>query len=518
MFAALDDDLTAIPVRARTATAAPTAAMGNTALAPGTRLGEFEIEGVIAEGGFGIVYVAYDHSLRRKVALKEYMPSALAMRIGPRTVAAKSQAHSETFDVGLSSFMNEARLLALFDHPSLVKVYRVWEANGTAYMVMPLYEGVTLKEALRTARAPPDEAWLKTLVRQLLEALAALHAARCYHRDIAPDNILILKDGRALLLDFGAARQVIGDMTQALTVILKPGYAPVEQYADTASLRQGPWTDIYALAAVVHLAITGSSPEPSVARMVTDPYRPLAERARGRYSTAFLVGVDRALQVLPQARPQSVSEFATLLGIDLCDDAARRQDRTGVVSVKGNQSEKLKRISTVFAACGVATAPIVAGGYALKHEARDDLPTAVPEVAPAPLYAPSRPPDVPFLQKPPMIAAPAVEAPAAESSDSEPHAAAAASDSAHRALVRSKASQIAPKSKPVPEPDTLRHARTTRSAVARGAESRAPQDAANESRTPKGGVTTIECGDILHRISLGVSLPGDQQLMREKCR
>ncbi|HJT51344.1 MAG TPA: serine/threonine-protein kinase, partial [Nitrosospira sp.] len=225
--------------------------LGDNALPVGTLLGEFEIIGLIGEGGFGIVYLAYDHSLQRKVALKEYMPSGLASRKSGMTVA-KSKQHLDTFQAGLRSFINEARLLAQFDHPSLVKVHRFWEANGTAYLVMPFYDGKTLKEALRQLEGPPDEHWLKQLLRQLLDALNVIHKENCFHRDISPDNILILKDGRPLLLDFGAARRVISDMTQNLTVILKPGYAPIEQYAEMKSMKQGAWTDIYALAAVAY--------------------------------------------------------------------------------------------------------------------------------------------------------------------------------------------------------------------------------------------------------------------------
>src|SRR5262245_64732153 len=133
-------------------------------------------------------------------------------------------------------------MLAQSDHPSLVKVYRFWEANGTAYMVMPFYQGITLKEALRREKAPPDEVRLKQLLAQLLDALEVIHRTQALHRDIAPDNILILPDGNPVLLDFGAARRVITDRTQTLTAILKPGYAPVEQYGESPSLKQGPWT------------------------------------------------------------------------------------------------------------------------------------------------------------------------------------------------------------------------------------------------------------------------------------
>jgi len=284
-------------------------------LQSGVRLGEFEVLSVIGSGGFGIVYLAHDHSLQRKVALKEYMPSSLAARSSQLHVTVKSERHAETFQAGMRSFINEARLLAQFDHPALLKVYRFWQANGTAYMAMPFYQGLTLTQTLRGREPPPDEAWLRSLLAPLLDALETLHAEQCFHRDIAPDNILMLADDRPLLLDFGAARRAIGGMAQAFTVILKPGYAPIEQYADVAAMQQGAWTDLYALASVVHFAISGRPPVPSVARIVSDPQIPLAQSAAGRYSDAFLQVIDRALCVKPQDRPQSVAEFRTLLGL-----------------------------------------------------------------------------------------------------------------------------------------------------------------------------------------------------------
>ncbi len=286
------------------------------ALSPGTKIGEFEITSLIGAGGFGIVYLAYDHSLHRNVAIKEYMPSAFAARRSDTTVAVKSSRYDDTFKAGLRSFINEARLLAKFDHPSLVKVYRFWEANGTGYMVMPYYEGVTLKRALAERQHRPDEEWLKNLLAQLLDALEVLHRAQCFHRDIAPDNILILDDGRPLLLDFGAARRVIGDMTQALTVMLKPGYAPLEQYAESPSMKQGAWTDLYALAAVMYYAVTGQAPTPSVGRVMSDTLVPITDAGSGRYSEAFLRGIDSALAVRPENRPQNVAEFRRLLELD----------------------------------------------------------------------------------------------------------------------------------------------------------------------------------------------------------
>ena len=286
------------------------------ALPVGTYLGEFELTGVLGEGGFGIVYLAWDHSLERRVALKEYMPSALCARTGSTQVQIKSPRHRETFEAGMKSFVNEARLLASFDHPSLVKVYRFWEANGTAYMVMPFYEGITLKDKLRDLGAPPDEGWLMALLGPLTEALAVIHSENCFHRDIAPDNVILLNaTGKPLLLDFGAARRVIGDMTQALTVILKPGYAPIEQYADSPDMSQGRWTDIYALAASVHYAIMGKTPPTSVSRLMNDTYIPLEQAAQGRYSATFLQAMDRALRVRPQERTPTVDVLRAELGL-----------------------------------------------------------------------------------------------------------------------------------------------------------------------------------------------------------
>lgn len=299
---------------------------GGATLPPGYLLHEFQIERVLGEGGFGIVYLARDMQLRRTVALKEYMPSSLAVRQPSNVVGVRSQRHRETFDLGLRSFVNEARLLASFDNPSLVKVYRFWEQNGTAYMVMPFYEGPTLKAWLKAQPQPPDEAWLKRLLNPLLDALDLIHADHCYHRDIAPDNILLLgAQQRPLLLDFGAARRVIGDATQALTVILKPGYAPIEQYAEVPSMKQGPWTDVYALSAVLYMAISGRAPVASVGRMMTDDLVRLATSAQGRYSPAFLAAIDAGLAVRPEQRPQDIAAlrarlFAPALPVD--DDAS----------------------------------------------------------------------------------------------------------------------------------------------------------------------------------------------------
>jgi len=297
----------------------PSAAAGqdeHDALHAGTRLNEFEILCVLGVGGFGIVYLAMDHALERQVAIKEYMPGSLAARGQGSQVSLRSASHLETFGIGLRSFVNEAKLLARFDNPSLVKVYRFWEANGTAYMVMPFYPGRTLKEERRALGQTPADEWLRGMVEPLLGALELLHREDVFHRDIAPDNILLTPGGPPVLLDFGAARRVIGDRTQTLTAILKPNFAPIEQYADVSHLRQGPWTDLYALGAVLHFAVTGKPPSPSAARAVHDEL-PLLGAADSPYAQmltpSLLKAIDWALAVHPGERPQSVQQFRDAL-------------------------------------------------------------------------------------------------------------------------------------------------------------------------------------------------------------
>ena len=373
----------AAPPPAGPSIAASSAGDSGNALPVGTYLSEFEITSVLGEGGFGIVYLAWDHSLERRVALKEYMPAALAARSGATQVQVKSARHHDTFDLGRKSFVNEAKLLAQFDHPSLVKVYRFWEANGTAYMVMPFYEGITLKDKLRSMGSPPDEEWLMGLLAPLTEALAVVHAESCYHRDIAPDNVILLNaTGKPLLLDFGAARRVIGDMTQALTVILKPGYAPIEQYAEAPGMKQGPWTDVYALAASMHFAILGKTPPASVGRLMSDNFVPMSQSAAGRYSPRFLEAMDRALKVRPEERTQTIADLRADLGLV----AGAAEGAATVLNPK---------------------VPLLDGAMPASSSTFDPLASAAPAAARAAL----RPPEA--APAPPAARVPAAAAPAA---------------------------------------------------------------------------------------------------------
>lgn len=289
-------------------------APGN-ALVAGMRLREFEIIETLGEGGFSIVYGARDLQLMRDVAIKEYIPISLAGRVASTTVRIRSEHNRETFEAGLNGFINEARLLAQFKHPGLVEVLQFWEENGTAYMVMPRYTGKTLRSVLKEMGGKGDEPWLRGIVAPVLDVLDLLHSRNVFHRDIAPDNILIKNDGTPVLLDLGSAREVVTGLQKAITVVVKPGYAPIEQYSSDFALPQGPWTDVYAVGALLHFAILGSPPPASISRIMKDSLQPLASAGLSGYSREFLTAVDRALALQPSDRPQSIAELRALLRV-----------------------------------------------------------------------------------------------------------------------------------------------------------------------------------------------------------
>ncbi len=366
------------------------------ALPRGARLAEFEVERVVGHGGFSIVYLAFDHTLHRRVALKEYLPGALAHRDATMTIVPHSVQHRATFDAGMKSFINEARLLAQFDHPAFVRVYRFWEANGTAYMAMAFYEGLTLREMIDRGWRPA-QAELEALLGPLLDAVELLHRRQCFHRDIAPDNVIVQQDGRPVLLDFGAARRIVGEMTQALTAVLKVGYAPIEQYSDDGTQVQGPWTDVYALAAVLYGVVTGKGPMPSVSRALRDTLVPLAQVAPPGYDARFLRGVDAGLAMRPQDRPQSIAAFREALGLP----AAHASAETTVRVAQGDDGQVTRRLYG-------GSAPVAADD--------SNAPTAVPAArAPPPVPASGQPATPPQRVVPtaptPAVAPPSVPVP-----------------------------------------------------------------------------------------------------------
>ena len=358
----------------------------------GTRLLEFEILDVVGGGGFGIAYRAYDHDLQREVALKEYLPASLARRAGGLRVEVTSPGVAATFATGLRSFVNEARLLAQFDHPSLVKVYRFWEGNGTAYMVMPYHRAPTLAAMLRERGTPVDERWLRVILAQLLDALQVLHDKQCLHRDIAPDNILMLEDERPLLLDFGAARRVLADASRALTVIYKPTYAPIEQHAEAREMKQGPWTDLYALCGVAHLAVVGAPPPSALQRLVQDTYEPLARRAAGRFDRRLLEGIDLGLRLRPEERPQSVAAMRAAMGLESAAATSPTAPSPREASAQAASSSRFpapasRSLRSLVPALGVAAVVAVAWGMWTGWPRQ----AAAPTPAPAALSVPARP-------------------------------------------------------------------------------------------------------------------------------
>ena len=242
------------------------------------------------------------------------MPAAMVGRIqGSTSVVVAADRHLEAVRAGLKGFVNEARLLARFDHPSLVKVYRFWEENGTAYMVMPYYEGPTLKTALAELGHVPSEAELRTWLKPILNAVTLLHDGAVWHQNIGPDEILLTPFG-PVLLGFAAAAHAIEAMNHTPAAALKAGFAAIEQYGSEAATTRGPWTDLYALAAVIYAAITGSEPAPAADRLANDRLRPLAIVAAGLYSARFLTAIDAAMAVQPKQRPADHTEFRALMG------------------------------------------------------------------------------------------------------------------------------------------------------------------------------------------------------------
>jgi serine/threonine protein kinase len=277
------------------------------ALPPGTRLEEFVVERILGSGGFGITYLARDSRLGRQVVIKENLPAQFCWRdttsltVQPRHTSGED---ADNFQYSLDSFEKEAATLASLDHPGIVKVLRSFEANGTAYFVMPFVDGTTLDEVMREREAKKksfSEEELTSLLTKVLDALAYLHERGIYHRDIKPGNILITHTGAPVLIDFGAARQRLSE--RSLTVIESPGYTPFEQMQSRGKV--GPWSDLYALGGTLYKAITGETPAKAADRIMVDPQVPLAERAAlsGRYSVGFLAGIDRAM------RPKAAERF-----------------------------------------------------------------------------------------------------------------------------------------------------------------------------------------------------------------
>ena len=280
------------------------------ALPTNYRLDEYEFRDVLGAGGFGITYRGFDHHLIKTVAIKEYLPNDLAVRRGV-SVLAKSETDQDDFEWGLERFLDEARVLARFDHQNIIHVYRYFQAHGTGYIVMEYADGETLSDLLdRKGTLLPDE--LKRLLFPLLDGLEEVHRGDYLHRDIKPGNIIVREDGSPVILDFGAARQAINAKSRSVTAIVTPGYAPIEQYSTRGN--QGPWTDIYALAAVVSRAMTGEKPADATERIhETGDKNRLAARTKGIWDPGFIAAIECAFHFKEEDRPQSIAEWRSLL-------------------------------------------------------------------------------------------------------------------------------------------------------------------------------------------------------------
>lgn len=230
----------------------------------------YKIEEVIGAGGFGITYKAWDPILQTYVAIKEYYPSGVATRDSDSTVVCVPvQSEKKEFRRGLIRFLKEAQDVARFQtDPNIVRIYDYLEANDTAYIIMEYLHGCTWKQYINTHADKVDYDLLLHICLSVTDALETIHGAGMIHRDISPENIFICDDYTIKLIDFGAAKQVYYDSEQTISVVLKPGYAPPEQY--TRKDRQGPWTDIYALGATLYFAATGQKAEESIGRVLED--------------------------------------------------------------------------------------------------------------------------------------------------------------------------------------------------------------------------------------------------------
>jgi serine/threonine protein kinase len=302
------------------------------ALAKGTRLNQYEVMNILGAGGFGITYMARDTTLDTTVAIKEYLPGDFAVRQGGSQITAKSSLSQGDFDWGLDRFLAEARTLARFRHPNIVRVNQIFQANNTAYLVMEYAKGQSLDDLLQKS-GPLTEEQTKEVLLPILDGLKRVHEQGFLHRDIKPGNIIIREEGGAVLIDFGAARQAIETKSRAITSIVTEGYAPLEQYDGMGN--QGPWTDIYALGAVAYKCLTGNKPPSATLRVRSDPLVPLSIATKGKVSPTFSAAIEAALHVYENLRPQNIADFSAMIaGTMPVPAAASADDATRVVTAE----------------------------------------------------------------------------------------------------------------------------------------------------------------------------------------
>ncbi len=283
---------------------------GFSALSSGTRVDQYIIHSILGAGGFGITYLAEHQVLGKMFAIKEYFPRDFGFRDGT-TVRAATDGEG-TYRWGLDRFLQEARALARFRHPAIVDVTNVFEDNGTAYMVLAYEQARDLRVWLSSLGRMPTQEEIDRLATPLLDALELIHSANLLHRDVSPDNILVRSDGSPVLIDFGSARDAVRGRAQAMSMVVKHGYSPPEQYTSDPG-KQGPWTDIYAFAATLYFAVSGARPMDATARFVQDGFLPVTQSAKGSFRRSFLEAIDLGMQLRPEQRPQSIALWRPLL-------------------------------------------------------------------------------------------------------------------------------------------------------------------------------------------------------------
>jgi WD40 repeat protein len=285
------------------------------ALHRGYTLVEYRIEAILGHGGFGVTYLARDTSLGALVAIKEFLPHAIASRDDSNgVVTPKPDRQSvKEYTWGLKNFVKEARALARFKHPNIVRVLRFIEANGTAYTVMEYEEGYTLADLLKKEGPRLDEPSMLRIIIPILNGLHAVHEAGLLHLDIKPGNIYLRRDSSSMLIDFGSARQAIAGIGEGQKIALTRGYAPIEQYPDKG--KTGPWTDIYGIGATMYRCISGKNPHESIERYraildyKVDPLKAAVTFDSQGYQHHLLKCIDWAIQIYPKDRPQTAREF-----------------------------------------------------------------------------------------------------------------------------------------------------------------------------------------------------------------
>ena len=312
------------------------------ALKAGYMLQEYCIRRVLGQGGFGIVYLAFDTTLEQDVVIKEYLPSDIAIREKGNTVLSKSTDDEINFQWGLQRFISEAKALAaLRKSPNIVSVLRYFTMHNTGYIVMEYIDALSLQEILNS-RGYLTQIELKDMFKKLLTALNVIHTQGILHRDIKPENILLNKNGQPILIDFGSAKQDFGAKTRTAVGTVSHGYSAIEQYSQTNI--QGAWTDIYSLAAVLYECVTGIPPQDAITRVYDDKLEPVAQIAKEKYPVNFFQAIDWGLKLYGQDRPQAVSEWSNLLLKDELEIDKSTKKEVASTPIKQAQTSKYSHL------------------------------------------------------------------------------------------------------------------------------------------------------------------------------